>query len=243
MTFTAMHPTYMAPLGHAQQQFSSPQFGQQFAQQLPQAGQQQVSPFGSLAQQEEPIFPQELMLNPLGFWNKVARHGIRHGAPAVRQILDAVQYQQGVAQQVPVQMIGQQQAGSYGFLAPEEQILPQEHLVSPVTFWAKVARIGLRLGTPVARQILENVLLQQQLTLVPNHIQPMPLQNQQPPVHPQQMAPLNLQQHMPQVGQQFGQAGQQFGQPGQFGQGMPNPYVQLNHGLHQQIPVPVGAGF
>lgn len=69
----------------------------------------------------------------------------------------------------PLQQLGQQILGAQHQLSPlamiqqEEHILPQEHLVSPVTFWTKVARYSVRYGAPAARQMLEGVLYQHQV--------------------------------------------------------------------------------
>jgi uncharacterized protein with PIN domain len=232
MTYTAMHPTYMATsLGYGSQQQMSPlQFGQ-----IPQVfGQQQVSPTGGMIQQEEQILPQEHLVNPASFWNKLARQAIRYGQPVARQILEAVQYQQAQPQmlqyavQTAVHQLQPLMSQQYGIglpqllgqqalfgavIQPEDQILPQEHLVNPAVFWTKVVRLSIRYGQMVVRQLLDSLLYQHQAQ------QPLQLQ-----------AVAQAQQLQQQYGQPFGQpAAQQYGQPfGQLGAqqyGMPQ-YAQ-----------------
>src|SRR5690606_24731876 len=93
---------------------------------------------------------------------------------AARQVLETVLYQQ-VAQQHAVapqiaqlgmampQLAGQQASLLNGAIQQEEQVHPQEHLVSPQTFWTKIARMTVRHGVEVARQILDVLQTQHQI--------------------------------------------------------------------------------
>ncbi|MEU7692032.1 hypothetical protein OHB01_38545 [Microbispora hainanensis] len=120
----------------------------------------------------------------------------------------------------PLQQLGQQIPGMQHQLSPlamlqqqEEQILPQEHLVSPVTFWTKVARCSVRYGAPAARQMLEGVLYQHQIR---EQIQQQVQQQVLPPQVLQALQAIQAQaQQLPQVyGQPY--AAQAYAQhPGQ----------------------------
>ncbi|MBX6386945.1 MAG: hypothetical protein IRZ07_28865 [Microbispora sp.] len=169
-----------------------------------------------------------------------------------------------LAQQIPAL----QQMSPLAMIQPEEQILPQEHLVSPVTFWTKVARYSVRYGAPAARQMLEGVLYQHQIQ------QQIQQQVQQQALPPQVLQALQaIQAQLQQVPQVYGQpyAAQAYAQhPGQqalqlgiqpvmpqhlqavYGQQVPlttqplsqvygQPYGQLHQQAAQQVPVPAGA--
>lgn len=164
MTFTAMQPSYMtSPLSSyaTQQQITPLQLGQ-LTQSM---GRQQVTTISQSIRQEEQIHPQEHLVSPVTFWAKIARSGVRRGAPAARQVLETVLYQQVAQQQIAVphaqlgmampQLVGEQASLLNGAIQQEEQIHPQEHLVSPQTFWSKVARMSIRHGVEAARQILD----------------------------------------------------------------------------------------
>ncbi|OPG13802.1 hypothetical protein [Microbispora sp. GKU 823] len=173
----------------------------------------------------------------------------------------------------PLQQLGQQIPGLQQQLSPlamiqqEEHILPQEHLVSPVTFWTKVARYSVRYGAPAARQMLEGVLYQHQ---VREQIQQQVQQQVLPPQVLQALQAIQAQaQQIPQIyGQPYatqayaqhpGQQALQFGVPsihGAYGQQVPltmqplsqvygqaygQPYGQLHQQAAQQVPVPAGA--
>lgn len=140
----------------------------------------------------------------------------------------------------PLQQLGQQIPGVQHQMSPlamiqqEEHILPQEHLVSPVTFWTKVARYSVRYGAPAARQMLEGVLYQHQ---VREQIQQQVQQQVLPPQVLQALQAIQAQaQQIPQVyGQPYGT--QAYAQhPGQqaLQLGMPQ-HLQAAYG--QQAPL------
>ncbi|GIH71687.1 hypothetical protein [Sphaerimonospora thailandensis] len=222
MTFTAMQPSYMtAALGYATQQPVSPL----------QLGQQQALSISESTRQEEQIHPQEHLVSPQTFWARIARIGIRRGAPVARQVLETVLYQQVTQQQIAAPQLsqlgmamphlaGQQVSVLNGAIQQEEQVHPQEHLVSPQTFWTKVARMAVRHGVEVARQILDVLQTQHQ---VEQQIQEQAIQ--------QQLA----QQYVATA--QYGQT--QYGQT-QYGQ---TPYAQaLGLRIVPQItPTPLSA--
>ncbi|MEV4455165.1 hypothetical protein [Microbispora sp. NPDC049633] len=140
-----------------------------------------------------------------------------------------------LGQQIPA---AQQQLSPLAMIQQEEQILPQEHLVSPVTFWTKVARYSVRYGAPAARQMLEVVLYQHQ---VREQIQQQVQQQVLPPQVLQALQAIQAQaQQIPQVyGQPY--ATQAYAQhPGQQAQHlgiqpvMPQ-HVQAAYG--QQVPL------
>ncbi|MGP3958012.1 hypothetical protein ACTWPT_18565 [Nonomuraea sp. 3N208] len=175
----------------ATQPFQTQQYGQQIPPHLQQQYGQQIPPH--LQQQYGQQIPPHLQqqygqqgMAPMGLG------GMQGGIPGGPQ----------ASQPQPFQVAG-------------EQIFPQEHQMSPVTFWDKIARCGLRYGPGVVRQILTTIEQQQM---------------QQP-----------FGQQMPQPQQQFGQQlpQQQYGQqlPQQpFGQQMPQQYgQQLPIGLQGQM--------
>lgn len=143
-------------------------------------------------------------------------------------------------QQIP--QVQQQMAG-IGVLQQEEQILPQEHLVSPVTFWTKVARYSARYGAHAARQMLEGVLYQHQVQ------QQLQLQIQQQVLPPQVLQALQAIQaqvaQLPQVyGQQFAQQyGQQYGQPYAAQQFAQHPGVLQQLGIQPVAPQHLQAAY
>ena len=95
MTFTAMEASYPATALSNPLQYLSPQpIGRQIAQPL---GLPQMSPYGPVTSPEDQILPQEHLVSPVTFWDKLARQGLRYGAAAARQVLDAV-----LSQQAPV---------------------------------------------------------------------------------------------------------------------------------------------
>ncbi|MFC0861538.1 hypothetical protein ACFHYQ_04420 [Sphaerimonospora cavernae] len=263
MTFTAMQPSYMtAALGYTTQQPVSPL----------QLGQQQALSISESTRQEEQIHPQEHLVSPQTFWARIARIGIRRGAPVARQVLETVLYQQVIQQQIAAPQLsqlgmamphlaGQQVSVLNGAIQQEEQVHPQEHLVSPQTFWTKVARMAVRHGVEVARQILDVLQTQHQ---VEQQIQEQAIQ--------QQLA----QQYVPtaQYGQtQYGQSpyAQALGlrvvpqitptplsalstlgavnplsavHQAQYGQQVSPQYVSQQHQqAAQQVPVAAGVGF
>ncbi|MEU6413092.1 hypothetical protein [Microbispora sp. NPDC046933] len=167
---------------------------------------------------------------------------------------------QQLGQQIPAL---QQQLSPLAMIQQEEHILPQEHLVSPVTFWTKVARYSVRYGAPAARQMLEGVLYQhqvreqiqqqiQQQVLPPQVLQALQAiqaQAQQiPQVYGQPYATQAYGQHPVAYGQHPGQQALQFGVPsihGAYGQQVPltmqplsqvygQAYGQPYAQLHQQ---------
>lgn len=173
---------------------------------------------------------------------------------------------QQLGQQIPAM---QQQLSPLAMIQQEEHILPQEHLVSPVTFWTKVARYSVRYGAPAARQMLEGVLYQhqvreqiqqqvQQQVLPPQVLQALQAiqaQAQQiPQVYGQPYATQAYAQHPGQQALQLGAAsihgayGQQVPLTMQplsqvYGQAYGQQYGQLHHQAAQQVPVPAGAAF
>ena len=95
MTFTAMEASYPATALSNPLQYLSPQpIGRQIAQPL---GLPQMSPYGPVTSPEDQILPQEHLVSPVTFWDKLARQGLRYGAAAARQVLDAVLSQQAPA--------------------------------------------------------------------------------------------------------------------------------------------------
>ncbi|MEN3534302.1 hypothetical protein AAH991_04235 [Microbispora sp. ZYX-F-249] len=140
-----------------------------------------------------------------------------------------------LGQQIPA---AQQQLSPLAMIQQEEQILPQEHLVSPVTFWTKVARYSVRYGAPAARQMLEGVLYQHQ---VREQIQQQVQQQMLPPQVLQALQAIQAQaQQIPQVyGQPY--ATQAYAQhPGQQAlhlgiQPVMPQHVQAAYG--QQVPL------
>lgn len=177
-----------------------------------------------------------------------------YGAQQQISPLQLAQQIPGAQQLSPLAMIQQQ----------DEQILPQEHLVSPVTFWTKVARYSVRYGAPAARQALEGVLYQHQVQ------QQLQQQVQQQLLPPQVLQALQaIQAQAQQIPQVYGQpyATQAYAQhPGQqamhlgiqsvmpqhiqaaYGQqaplttqALPQVYGQLHQQVAQQVPVPAGA--
>ncbi|XVQ83603.1 hypothetical protein ACQP2K_32920 [Microbispora siamensis] len=186
------------------------------------------------------------------------------GYGAQHQISPLQQLGQQLGQQIPGL---QQQLSPLAMIQQEEHILPQEHLVSPVTFWTKVARYSVRYGAPAARQMLEGVLYQHQ---VREQIQQQVQQQVLPPQVLQALQAIQAQaQQIPQVyGQPYatqayaqhpGQQALQFGVPsihGAYGQQVPltmqplsqvygqaygQPYGQMHQQAAQQVPVPAGA--
>ncbi|WP_433500426.1 hypothetical protein ACQP1K_09110 [Sphaerimonospora sp. CA-214678] len=212
MTFTAMQPSYMTttPLGYATQQQISPL---QLGQLTQQPGQQQALSISQSTRQEEQIHPQEHLVSPRTFWARIARVGIRHGVPAARQVLETVLYQQAAQQHAVApqiaqlgmampQLAGQQASLLNGTIQQEEQVHPQEHLVSPQTFWTKVARMTVRHGVEVARQILDVLQTQHQ---VEQQIQEQAVEQVLRQQIQQQLAnPYAQGQYQPQYGQALG---------------------------------------
>ncbi|WP_169949327.1 hypothetical protein [Microbispora sp. H11081] len=139
-----------------------------------------------------------------------------------------------LSQQIPA---AQQQLTPLAMLQQEEQVLPQEHLVSPVTFWSKVARYSARYGAPAARQMLETVLYQHQ---VREQIQQQVQQQVLPPQVLQALQAIQAQaQQIPQVyGQPY--AAQAYAQhPGQQAlqlgiQPVMPQHMQAAYGQHAQ---------
>ncbi|MEU8198753.1 hypothetical protein AB0C10_33720 [Microbispora amethystogenes] len=233
MTFTAMHPASMATtLGYGSQHQITPL---QLAQQIP-GLQQQVSPL-ALIQQEEQILPQEHLVSPVTFWTKVARHSVRYGAPAARQMLESVLYQHQAQQQIQAQI--QQQQVQQQIQAQIQQQLQQQ--------------IQQQALPPQVLQALQAI--QAQALQVP----------QAAYAHPYAQAyaaqaysqPYGAQAYAQQPGQQIPQLGLQAVLPqhvqAAYGQQVPltmQPLNQVYGQLHQQaaqqvpgqVPVPAGAG-
>ncbi|MGI5155929.1 hypothetical protein [Microbispora sp. CA-102843] len=145
----------------------------------------------------------------------------------------------GAQHQISPLQLGQHLAAAQHQLSPlamiqqEEQILPQEHLVSPVTFWTKVARYSVRYGAHAARQMLEGVLYQHQVQ------QQLQQQVQQQLLPPQVLQALQaIQAQAQQIPQVYGQpyATQAYAQhPAQQAMQFGSPSI---HGVYgQQVPL------
>ncbi|WP_182874379.1 hypothetical protein [Microbispora sp. H10670] len=227
MTFTAMHPASMATtLGYGSQHQITPL---QLAQQIP-GLQQQVSPL-AMIQQEEQILPQEHLVSPVTFWTKVARHAVRHGAPAARQMLESVLYQQLVQQQIQaqIQQQVQQQIQAQIQQQLQQQALPPQVLQALQAIQAQALQIPqAAYAQPYAQAYAAQAYSQ----------------------------PYAAQAYAQQPGQQIPQLGVQSVLPqhvqAAYGQQVPltmqslNPlsqgYGQLHQQAAQQVPVPAGAG-
>ncbi|MEU8272972.1 hypothetical protein ACFYOK_15470 [Microbispora bryophytorum] len=204
-------------------------------------------------------------------------YGAQHQISPLQQLAQQIPAMQQLGQQIPAmhqlhqQIPGmQQQLSPLAMLQQEEQVLPQEHLVSPVTFWTKVARYSVRYGAPAARQMLEGVLYQhqvreqiqqqvQQQVLPPQILQALQAiqaQAQQiPQVYGQPYAAQAYAQHPGQQALQLGALSAQgaYGQQVPMtmqplsqvygGQGYGQGYGQLHQQAAQQVPVPAGAAF
>lgn len=232
MTFTAMHPASMATtMGYGSQHQITPL---QLAQQIP-GLQQQVSPL-ALIQQEEQILPQEHLVSPVTFWTKVARHSVRYGAHAARQMLESVLYQQLVQQQIQAQL--QQQQVQQQIQAQIQQQLQQQ--------------IQQQALPPQVLQALQAIQAQALQIPQAGHAQPY-AQAYGTQAYSQ---PYAAQAYAQQPGQQIPQLGVQSVLPqhvqAAYGQQVPltmqslNPLSQVYGQLHQQAaqqgPVPAGAG-
>ncbi|MBO4273446.1 hypothetical protein [Microbispora triticiradicis] len=245
MTFTAMHPASMATtLGYGSQHQITPL---QLAQQIP-GLQQQVSPL-ALMQQEEQILPQEHLVSPVTFWTKVARHSVRYGAPAARQMLESVLYQQLVQQQIQAQI--QQQQVQQQIQAQIQQQQVQQQIQ---------AQLQQQLQQQIQQQALPPQVLQALQAIQAQALQIPQAAYAQP--YAQAYAaqaysqPYAAQAYAQQPGQQIPQLGVQSVLPqhvqAAYGQQVPltmqslNPlnqaYGQLHQQAAQQVPVPAGAG-
>ncbi|WP_182882837.1 hypothetical protein [Microbispora sp. H10949] len=232
MTFTAMHPASMATtLGYGSQHQITPL---QLAQQIP-GLQQQVSPL-AMIQQEEQILPQEHLVSPVTFWTKVARHAVRYGAPAARQMLESVLYQQLVQQQIQAQI--QQQQVQQQIQAQIQQQLQQQiqqQALPPQVLQALQAIQAQALQIPQAAYAQPYA----QAYGAQAYSQPYAAQAyaQQPG---QQIPQLGVQSVLPQHVQAA------YGQQVPLTMQSPNPlgqgYGQLHQQAAQQVPVPAGAG-
>ncbi|GAA0981941.1 hypothetical protein GCM10009555_050940 [Acrocarpospora macrocephala] len=96
--------------------------------------------------------------------------------PNVQEILAKI------AQTTGQPMLSTFQAGQGG------QISPMEHMVSPMSFWSKVAQHGMQYGLPMVRQILANIP-DQPMPMPQPMPQPMPM----PMPMPQPMQPMPMQ--------------------------------------------------
>ncbi|MEV7808032.1 hypothetical protein AB0O28_34300 [Microbispora sp. NPDC088329] len=199
MTFTAMNPTSMATmLGYGAQHQISPL--QQLGQQIP-GLQQQVSPL-AMIQQEEQILPQEHLVSPVTFWTKVARHSVRYGAHAARQMLEGVLYQHQVREQIQQQV--------------QQQVLPPQVLQALQAIQAQAQQIPQVYGQSYATQAYAQHPGQQALQLGIQPVMPQHVQAAYGQAAYGQHIPLTAQPLSQAYGQPYGQSyGQQHQQAGQ----------------------------
>jgi hypothetical protein len=170
------------------------------------------------------------------------------------QLPQAVQFPQVPQALHALQALQAPQVVQLPQVAQDEQVLPQEHLLSPASFWNKIARLGVRHGLAVVRQLLDDIqhqqLVLQQLgqqaavmssvIAVPQVMAPQQAQGLQQimPQHPQQVAV-----HYAQAQQHPQQLAVHYAQAQQHPQQVAVAYGQAGHHMaHQQVPVAAGSG-